>query len=89
MGPVARSRALVGSELHADGSREDKTFAPGYGEFFTGGGGDIEAMARESRVTLLELTRSERWNAARREQAEAQKTWSRATGVAPPRLAPR
>ncbi len=28
-----------------DGATEDKTFAPGYGEFFTGGGGDLEAMA--------------------------------------------
>ena len=30
---------------HQDGSREDKTFAPGYGEFFTGSGGDVEALA--------------------------------------------
>ena len=36
---------MIGSELHSDGTREDKTFAPGYGEFFTGGGGDVEAMA--------------------------------------------
>lgn len=28
-----------------DGTREDKTFAPGYGEFFTGSGGDVEALA--------------------------------------------
>ena len=26
-------------------AREEKTFAPGYGEFFTGGGGDVEALA--------------------------------------------
>ena len=33
------------SELHMDGNRERKTFAPGYGEFFTSGGGDTEALA--------------------------------------------
>lgn len=37
--------AIVVNELHMDGSREDKTFAPGYGEFFTGSGGDVEALA--------------------------------------------
>ncbi|MGH3103822.1 MAG: hypothetical protein ACRDN6_06985 [Gaiellaceae bacterium] len=42
-GPV--EGAIVAAELHADGMREDKTFAPGYGEFFTSGGGDVEAMA--------------------------------------------
>ena len=42
-GPV--SDAIVAAELHQDGAREDKTFAPGYGEFFTSGGGDVEAMA--------------------------------------------
>jgi len=39
------SGAIVVHELHMDGSTEDKTFAPGYGEFFTGGGGDLEAVA--------------------------------------------
>jgi hypothetical protein len=39
------SGAIVARELHQDGSRENKTFAPGYGEFFTGSGGDVEAMA--------------------------------------------
>jgi len=28
-----------------DGTTERKTFAPGYGEFFTAGGGDVEALA--------------------------------------------
>ena len=28
-----------------DGSTEDKTFAPGYGEFYTAAGGDVEALA--------------------------------------------
>jgi hypothetical protein len=31
--------------MHADETREDKVFAPGYGEFRTAGGGDLEAMA--------------------------------------------
>jgi hypothetical protein len=42
-GPVRG--AIVGSELHLDRTREDKTFAPGYGEFRTSGGGDLEALA--------------------------------------------
>jgi len=43
-GPV--SGAIIAGELHQDGSRENKTFAPGYGEFYTGvAGGDVEALA--------------------------------------------
>jgi hypothetical protein len=42
-GPVAG--AIIGSELHDDGTREDKYFAPGYGEFRSAGSGDLEAMA--------------------------------------------
>jgi hypothetical protein len=42
-GPV--EGALVADELHQDGSHELKTFAPGYGEFFTGADGDVEALA--------------------------------------------
>ncbi len=42
-GPVAG--AIVVEELHMDGSREAKTFAPGYGEFSTGSGNNIEAVA--------------------------------------------
>src|SRR5207249_3252572 len=42
-GPV--TGAMIGQELHVDGPPDDKTFAPGYGEFFTGSGGEIEAMA--------------------------------------------
>jgi hypothetical protein len=37
--------AMIGAELHADGTSEDKIFAPGYGEFRTSGGGDLEALA--------------------------------------------
>jgi hypothetical protein len=36
---------MLGSELHDDGTREDKVFAPGYGEFRSAAGGDLEAMA--------------------------------------------
>jgi hypothetical protein len=43
LGPVRG--AIVGEELHADGTHEDKIFAPGYGEFRTAGGGDLEALA--------------------------------------------
>jgi hypothetical protein len=43
LGPV--EGGIVVSELHMDGTREAKTFGPGYGEFLTGGGGDLEAMA--------------------------------------------
>lgn len=37
--------AILVEELHMDGTREDKTFAPGYGEFSTGSGNNLEAMA--------------------------------------------
>jgi hypothetical protein len=43
LGPIAGG--LLAHELHADGSTEDKLFAPGYGEFQTGGDGDLEALA--------------------------------------------
>lgn len=43
MGPV--SGAVVMEELHLDGSSSDKVFAPGYGEFDTSSGGDVEALA--------------------------------------------
>lgn len=42
-GPV--SGAITIQELHMDGTFEEKTFAPGYGEFTTGSGGDLEAVA--------------------------------------------
>jgi len=45
-GPRGRVEgAIVAGELHQDGSRESKTFAPGYGEFFTSSGGELEALA--------------------------------------------
>jgi hypothetical protein len=41
--------AIEVNELHMDGTREGKTFAPGYGEFSTGtAGGDLEAVSLAS-----------------------------------------
>jgi hypothetical protein len=37
--------ALVGRELHDDGSYSEKVFAPGYGEFYSAHAGDVEALA--------------------------------------------
>lgn len=42
-GPV--EDAIIVNELHADGTHEDKIFAPGYGEFHTGSGENLEAVA--------------------------------------------
>ena len=43
------SGAIEVMELHMDGTREGKTFAPGYGEFSTGtAGGDLEAVSLAS-----------------------------------------
>ena len=42
-GPV--DGAIVARELHDDGTYSDKVFAPGYGEFFSGHGTEVEAMA--------------------------------------------
>jgi hypothetical protein len=42
-GPVGG--AIVTQELHLDGTFSHKTFAPGYGEFSTGSGDSLEALA--------------------------------------------
>lgn len=42
-GPLAGG--LLIRELHMEGSTEDKTFGPGYGEFYTSDGTDVEALA--------------------------------------------
>ncbi|MEK6328182.1 MAG: hypothetical protein AABM66_11770 [Actinomycetota bacterium] len=42
-GPV--EGAMVARELHDDGTYSEKVFAPGYGEFYTAHGGEVEAMA--------------------------------------------
>lgn len=45
-GPTGRVEgAMVGRELHDDGTYSDKVFAPGYGEFLTRDQGDVEAIA--------------------------------------------
>jgi hypothetical protein len=45
-GPVGPIRGgMLADELHSDGKTEQKVFAPGYGEFYTAGGGDVEALA--------------------------------------------
>ena len=45
-GPTGRVEgALVGRELHLDGTFSDKLFAPGYGEFYSAHDGDVEALA--------------------------------------------
>ena len=43
LGPI--DGGLLADELHSDGTTEQKIFAPGYGEFYTSGGGDVEALA--------------------------------------------
>jgi hypothetical protein len=43
LGPI--EGGMLADELHSDGKIEQKIFAPGYGEFLTGGGGDLEALA--------------------------------------------
>ena len=45
-GPV--SGGIVGTETHQDGTLSDKLFAPGYGEFRSTDGPDVEAMALAS-----------------------------------------
>lgn len=42
-GPV--QGAMIGEQLHIDGSYSNKTFAPGYGEFVTVNGSELEALA--------------------------------------------
>ena len=51
-GPV--EGAMVGRELHDDGTYSDKVFAPRYGEFLTRDGGDVEAMALAVPTDALE-----------------------------------
>jgi hypothetical protein len=43
IGPI--HGGMLADELHSDGKTEQKVFAPGYGEFYTAGGGDVEALA--------------------------------------------
>ncbi len=50
-GPVAG--AMVATENHQDGSLSDKVFAPGYGEFSSTDGPDLEALALASPTDTL------------------------------------
>jgi hypothetical protein len=50
-GPI--SGGLVGTETHQDGTLSDKLFAPGYGEFRSTDGPDVEAMALASPTDVL------------------------------------
>jgi hypothetical protein len=43
LGPI--QGGMLADELHSDGNTEQKVFAPGFGEFYTAGGGDVEALA--------------------------------------------
>jgi len=45
VGPFGPVTGLIGRELHEDGSTELKQFASGYGEYYTGDGEDVEALA--------------------------------------------
>jgi hypothetical protein len=45
-GPLGKvDGAIVAEELHLDGSRSEKVFAPRYGEFYTASDGEIEALS--------------------------------------------
>jgi hypothetical protein len=83
-GPLgAIQGGMVMSELHMDGATEDKTFAPGYGEFLTSGGGDVEALALSASAdaaTGAEPTELEtiRASAAATFDAAASKDWKAA-----------
>jgi hypothetical protein len=46
LGPI--EGGMLSSELHSDGSREEKIFAPGYGEFSTSGGGTSKRLPSPS-----------------------------------------
>ncbi len=50
-GPI--SGGIVGTETHQDGTLSDKFFAPGYGEFLSTDGPDVEAMALASPTDAL------------------------------------
>jgi hypothetical protein len=51
LGPI--KGGLLAEEYHMDGSTEDKLFAPGYGEFYTADGSDVEALALASPTDAL------------------------------------
>jgi hypothetical protein len=93
-GPLGRVEgALVIEELHMDATTEDKTFAPGYGEFLTAGGGDIEALALAvptdavsgavpAELSALEKGAADVFDAAGRNDWGAARASARAMGTA-------
>jgi hypothetical protein len=92
-GPV--EGAIVAGELHQDGAREDKYFAPGYGEFRSAGDSDLEALAlavpTDARTSPMpdELTTLHRGALARRPAfGRLRDAWRAVRRAVPPRLAP-
>jgi hypothetical protein len=84
-GPV--DGAMVARELHDDGAYSDKVFAPGYGEFLTRDGPDVEAMALAVPTDALDgpvPAELEDISSAADESFDAieAKDWSRATAGA-------
>ncbi len=91
LGPV--EGGLVIEELHMDNTTEGKTFGPGYGEFFTAGGGDVEALAlavptdalsepTPAELVTLEGAAADVFNAAQsREWSAARDTLKRMTAA--------
>lgn len=79
--------ALTVSELHMDNTREDKTFAPGYGEYSTSSGDDVEqaslAMPTDARNGPVPAKLQAVAEAARRAyDAVAEQDWSTAAPAA-------
>ena len=85
LGPIDGS--MVASELHDDGTTERKLFAPGYGEFFTSDGKDVEALAlavptdAEDRPLPDELAKLTR-RALDAERSAGAGDWNAAAGAA-------
>ena len=88
-GPV--TGAIVVRELHLEGDTEDKTFAPGYGEFSTIDGADLEAVAlavpTDALGTPVPAALDDLATAANAHDARAAWDAFRAAGPVPPRLA--
>jgi hypothetical protein len=77
---------MVGQELHMDGSTEQKLFAPGYGEFFTRDGKDVEALATAVPTDAVQADTPEKLStlatgADRVAEAAAAGNWSAATNA--------
>jgi hypothetical protein len=68
-GPVGG--AMVGEELHDDGTFSDKVFAPGYGEFYSAHQGDVEALALAAPTDALPAPPPTELRALNRGAAEA------------------